>query len=114
LQHPDYMRHTATGAALLRFVAAYATPAGARLPPAPDVDNLSAGVQRALIADLRARRPAARVKFDGGQQSASEALVHLLDMLEPPPTPGEEPQPCPINQLFLHRYRLRQHCATCR
>lgn len=82
----DYLRRTATGTAIVNFVSAYATlsPDGvvAREQLADGIEFLSAAVLRALVSDLSVRRP--HVRFGGGQESASEALVHLLDMMEPP------------------------------
>lgn len=111
LARPDYMRQTRTGAALLAFFEACAAlggdPAGAgRLAGA------SADVLRALCADLAERRP--WVRFGVGQESASEALVHTLDMLEPPPAAGGPAEESPLSRLFTHRYRCSTYCGGCR
>jgi ubiquitin C-terminal hydrolase len=113
LRNKRFMHRTPTGAAFYQFVEAYATLEGARSPPAENISLMSATVQQVLSDDLRRRRP--DVDFGGGQQSASEALVHLLDMMEPPKAADDTEQVRgPITELFLHRYRLRQQCGTCR
>ena len=100
----DYLRRTSTGTAVVDFVSAYATcaPDGsvvARESLASGIEFLSAAVLRALVSDLAARRP--HVRFGGGQESASEALLHLLDMMEPPrraatADPENERNPTPV------------------
>jgi hypothetical protein len=123
LADAGYLGRTRSGAAVLAFVRAYAAPEGAYRAPAPDVAGLSARVLAALVEDLAARRP--RVRFGGGMESASEALVHLLDMMEPPSgSPAEEAAlaaapgvlsvESPVTRLFLHRFRCDLHCRECR
>jgi len=135
LRNADYLRRTATGAAVVNFVMAYATifPNGevsARERLADGIELLSSAVLHALVSDLAVRRP--HVCFGGGQESASEALVHLLDMMEPPregrrreplgkplgsPLPNSisatESAENPITSLFLHRFRCDVHCRDC-
>jgi ubiquitin C-terminal hydrolase len=131
--HAEYLRQTRTGAAMLEFVKAYTS---SPLDPAA-VAPLSARVLAALVLDLAARRP--HFHFGAGQESASEALVFLLDMMEPPKekkTPAEEKiasgdlksadlksgdvtsseiesLESPVTQLFLHRYRCDVFCKNC-
>lgn len=130
LTYSDYLRRTATGTAVVNFVTAYTTqsPGGpvAREQAVDGIEMLSAAVLRALVSDLAVRRP--HVRFGGGQESASEALVHLLDMMEPPrgdspPPRGDSPPPInndiesadsPITSLFLHRFRCDVHCRNCK
>jgi len=102
LGHQDYLSRTPTGATMCRFVAA-------ALAPTPEAD--SAAVLHALVADLRARRP--QVRFGAGQESASEALIHILDMMEPEPEPGVAPDESPITRLFAHRFRCVTVCRRC-
>jgi ubiquitin C-terminal hydrolase len=110
LQNAAFLRRTATGAAVAEFVTAYTA-----RPPAPGIEQLSARVLHALVSDLAVRRP--HTRFGGGQESASEALVHLLDMMEPPrpgaPTAVESAM-SPITGLFLHRFRCDVHCRACK
>jgi len=98
----SYLCRTATGAAVADFVAAYTA-----VPQRADLATRSAAVLHALVADLAVRRPA--VAFGAGQESASEALVHLLDMMEPPDTADS-----PITRLFRHRFRCEVHCRGCK
>ncbi len=123
LQNKEYLRQTRTGTAVLNFVESYASQG-----PVPGIEYESAHVLGALQTDLRARRP--NVRFGAGQESASEALVHLLDMMEPPKTLGGhgasgkppaspdglpvESSESPITRLFLHRFRCDTHCRQCR
>jgi ubiquitin C-terminal hydrolase len=135
LQNTAYLLQTQTGTAMLRFVEAFAAPT-----LAPDIAQHSSRVLGALVADLRERRPRALKNFGGGQSSASEALVLLLDMMEPAGQPferesavgegealpslplDEEEKPTaaiysiesPITRLFLHRFRCELHCRQCR
>jgi hypothetical protein len=88
LQNKDYLLQTGTGTAMLRFVEAFVGPEGRRAP-AQDVAHHSSRVLGALVSDLRVRRPRALKNFGGGQSSASEALVLLLDMMEPAGQPFE-------------------------
>lgn len=141
LQNADYVSQTRTGAAMLAYFRAFSAidEAGhvvARAQPAQDISLLSSSVLSALTDDLRARRP--WVHFGGGQESASEALVHILDMMEPPRLSAEEEAALisnkspadappgrpveihvasaesPITRLFLHRFRCELHCRKCR
>jgi len=111
---PDYLQRTRTGAAVLEFVQSYAGPAGMRAAP----PSASAQVLSALVSDLAVRRP--RVVFGNSQESASEALIHLLDMIEPPvlvddtPTTPVKPMTHPISQIFTHRQRCEVWCENCK
>jgi hypothetical protein len=118
LRNAGYLRGSATGAAMVGYVSAYLADGGrAAQPPAPGIEAQSAAVLRALVDDLAARRP--HVHFGGGQESASEALVHILDMMEPPRAPrgpslAVESAESPITGLFLHRYSCGLHCRGCK
>jgi len=81
----------------------------------------SAAVLAALRADLRERRPQSALVFGAGQQSASEALVHILDMTDDPRPPvldsqgrRRPPRENPLSSHFHHRYRGRVICYGCR
>lgn len=114
LGNPRYFAQTATGRAFAALV-------GAAHAGKPEVSALSAPLIAALIADLRVRRP--RADFAAGNQSASEGLVMLLDMLEVPVTRGvgklgvqqaAAARASPLSRLFLHRYSTRIYCGRCR
>jgi len=113
LENPDYACRTATGAAMLEFFRAFATldenGVSVRIRDQPEVDISmhSTRVQLALIADLKSRRP--HVTFGQRQESASEALTHVLDMMEPPM--GNTPNI--ITNLFKHRHRCELYCRDC-
>lgn len=126
--HRGYLARTATGRAFYDFVHA-AVPAG-RPPgaepfgPPVEYERHSAAVLRALVEDLRARRPTTR--YGPSQESASEGLVLLLDMIDDPnPAPvgteldaetGREVvvyEENPIARLFYHRYEARIYCKGC-
>ena len=99
LANAEYLKQTRTGSAVLTFVRMYTQ--------LMDVSGASANILHALVSDLSVRRP--HVRFGNNQESASEALVHLLDMMEPP-TQSESP----ITRLFLHRFRCDLYCRTCK
>jgi ubiquitin C-terminal hydrolase len=91
-------------------------------------------VLAALVGDLRRRRPAFR--YGPSQESASEGLVLLLDMMDDPdpkPVGGAAVEPVgdandestdvnvtvtyeenPIARLFYHRYEARVFCMKCK
>jgi uncharacterized UBP type Zn finger protein len=60
----------------------------------------------ALRIDLKNRRP--NVVFGLQQESASEALTFLLDMLDVPMIEN------PISRLFYHRYQAKIFCKQCK
>lgn len=99
----------ATGAA----AAAAAAAAAPQIPPMG-----TSAVLRALVADLAERRPA--VRFGAGQESASEALVLLLDMMEPPAADaagGCASAAGPsslVAQVFRHRFACTLRCLECK
>lgn len=68
------------------------------------LEDGSARLLAALVGDLRRRRPA--VAYGAGQQSASEGLVLLLDMLG-------EGGGNPVARLFRHRCRAAVECPAC-
>ena len=109
LNNKAYMECTATGAAFYKFVEAM------QANNLGNISQLVEAVRGAMVSDLQKRREG--VRFESGQQSASEAFVMLLDMMEPPPSIVAKynlPAESPINRLFLHRYRLIQFCGTCK
>ena len=111
--HPAFLARTTTGRAFYDFI--YAAVPAARPPGAAPfggetaVENCSALVLEALRVDLRARRP--QFRYGPGQESASEGLVLLLDMLG---SPGEASEANPIARLFYHRNEARVFCRGCR
>ena len=106
LLHSDYMRMTRTGTAMLRLIQSYL------LRDAQKTPSCSRKILEALQDDLRERRP--KISFGAGQQSASEALVLLLDMIEPPRTAEDPAIPAYITRLFYVRQRVRTMCLTCK
>ena len=107
LKHQDYMRQTTTGIAVLNFVMEYNALSAAQSSKIPTAETTK--ILHALIQDLAARRPS--VRFGSGQESASEALHLLLDMIEPPGTTLDSERP--VTQLFSHRYLCDLRCLTC-
>jgi ubiquitin C-terminal hydrolase len=115
----EYLGKTGTGAAVLEFFRALAGGDPADRARLSKHSNL---ILQALRADLAARRP--DVQFGRGQESASEALVHLLDMLEPakgagaPRADGQNAIPqsldSPITELFTHSTGCDIRCHECR
>ena len=108
LDNPDYMQKTKTGAAMLEYFQAATAPSPARIA------LLSSKVLVALRADLATRRP--KVKFGSGQESASEALILILDMMEPPKS-GQLTRvshDSPTTSLFINRVRCALQCRECK
>ena len=129
LANRDYLAKTATGRAFHDFIHT-AVPA-ARLPGSAPfeggaaLENCSAAVLRALTTDLRSRRP--HFRYGPSQESASEGLVLLLDMMDDPnPEPlgvevdektGAEKviyEENPVARLFYHRYQAIVYCKNCK
>ena len=131
LRNKKYLDQTRTGAAFHEYMVAVAAsseagPAlGLVLPK--DLALLSTKILTALVLDLRARRPS--IRFGNSQESASEGLVLLLDMLQPP-TYVEKNEGSsrniedvgfdnsghranPIARLFYHRYSTTVYCPAC-
>ena len=109
----NYLGRTPTGRAFYDFVHAAveaARPRGSRPfePTSAPVEHSSEKVLRALVADLRRRRP--DFNYGPNQESVSEGLVLLLDMIDDP-DPGHEENP--ITRLFSHRYDARVFCKKC-
>jgi hypothetical protein len=122
LANGEYLARSRTGRAMRDYVQSYC--AGAPAQAGTSV------VLRALRDDLRERKPS--VNFGYGQESASEALVFLLDMMAPPVSstaPAAAPAggaaaalpsgvpasyDSPLTQLFLHRYFCTIVCHACR
>lgn len=100
IKNEELMKRTLTGNAMIKFVKAYTGNQS-------DIELLSSTVLHALVLDLSVRRP--HVHFGGGQESASEALIHLLEMMEPTEGSGS-----PITNLFLHRFQDKVHCRICK
>lgn len=114
LASKEYLQLTKTGAAVFNFVSAYATPEAAKSPQQinRDIEWQSTAIVAALVQDLQQRRP--RVKFGLSQESASEALVHLLDMMEPAEKDAGSASESPITRLFQHRCVCTVYCGGCR
>lgn len=118
----EYMAQTPTGSALYNYVRAVQSSAA---DPAFQVDMTHSGrVLAALVGDLRHRRP--RFQFGSGMESATEGLVLLLDMIEPPSAKAssveeegadaaasEGQKTNPIARLFHIRIRDRVWCRAC-
>lgn len=128
----EYLHKTKTGIAIYKFVATITR------NPSPPYSEISSEVLMALVADLRERRPNDR--FGGGQESASETLTFLLEMMEPPAdmlvtgnqaggdftdTAGSDftdssgnDSPVTIkheiSNLFTNRFRCELHCKKCK
>lgn len=129
LGNRDYLSRTPTGRAFYDFVytaVEAARPAGSAPFSAGPLAyaQCSAMVLAALVSDLRARRP--QTRYGPNQESASEGLVLLLDMMDDPdPAPvgvevdektGAETvvyEENPISRLFYHRYEARVFCKKC-
>ena len=116
LRHRGYLARTRTGRAFHDFFWA-TVPAGRSAGGAPfeagvELGSRSARLLAALVADLRARRPA--FLYGPSQESASEGLVLLLDMLDAPARRGGPPEENPIARLFYHRYEATVYCLACR
>lgn len=110
LTHREYLQQTRTGAAFYELVAtAEERPENAR--------TLSGKLLSALMADVTQRRDAdkGRRAFGASQESASEALALLLEMLDPPAKDKNVKfVVSPISHLFLHRYRCVVTCGECK
>lgn len=104
----EYLKRTRTGSAYLDYVQAFST-GGVN----PSVGPMSANILQALRTDLQTRQN--KVNFGRGQESASEALILFLDMIEPDLTPEEKTVgvKCPFTCLFQMRHRCHIYCPNC-
>jgi ubiquitin C-terminal hydrolase len=64
-------------------------------------------ILKILIADIRDRRP--NTPFGRGQESASETLLLLIEMIEPPNVKIGN-----ISRLFMSKVRYQIYCKTCK
>ena len=115
------MSTTRTGRALYAFVSSAMSAGSAGTSRTPETSTLLS----ALKSDLKIRRP--RTPFANGQESASEGLVLLLEMLEPPERDSMESDSAesssaavplcltnPVAEVFYHRTRSSVFCGRCR
>ena len=114
---PNDLARTATGAALAALAAA-ADRAGGGDAEAPSAR--AARLLEVLKGDLAARRPHRHASFTAaGQNSASEALELLLDMVEPEESPaarlehGAGGGDAGLGALFDCRQRASFRCGNC-
>ncbi len=97
--HNAYFSKTPTGVAFAAFVISAAK---GRVSPAASGILLDV-----LVAALKKRRP--DFEFSAtAQESASEGLVLLLDMIAP-----EGSAACPLAALLTHRYACSMRCTAC-
>jgi len=120
LTNKGYMYQTNTGTAMYNFVFTYT------YNPS-EVSNYTIIILKALIGDLKKRRPA--IQFGHGQESAHEVFILLLDMMEPETVGGaseisaseisDAPSSLississPITKLFLHKCEWNTTCIRC-
>jgi ubiquitin C-terminal hydrolase len=97
-----YLSQTITGKALYNFVYA-AVPHFRHASEKAFTASTTPSVLQALITDLRSRKPT--VQYGHSQESTSEGLILLLEMIEIPHTKS------PITRLFLHRF---EECVICK
>ena len=71
--------------------------------------TISIRILKQLKQELRIRKP--HINFGVGQDSAGEAIIHLLDMLE---VPGSDFEISPITLLFEHRVNKFVYCENCK
>ena len=107
LLNPTYMNSTRTGKAFFNFVNIFATCDGSLDSLHPSIEVQSSAILQALCLDLNERNP--EVKFGSSQESASEGLVLLLDMIEIP-----SQRPSPLGRLFEHQYKESLFCKSCK
>lgn len=112
LENHEYMSKTETGIAIYQYVCMYTSN-----PISPNVSTATLNILRALVFNLRERRPS--INFGNGQESAHEVFILLLDMMEP----EEESSPeniiissikSPITKLFLHKCEWNTYCIKCK
>jgi ubiquitin C-terminal hydrolase len=121
LTHKEYMCQTDTGTAMYNFVLTYT------YNPS-EVSNYTVIILKALIKDLKKRRPT--IQFGHGQESAHEVFILLLDMMEPETSSDESSSESsgessgapsslississPITKLFLHKCEWNTTCIRC-
>lgn len=109
LANREYLGGTRTGQAFYDFI--YSAVPTVRPPEdtpfyGESAENSSERLFQALVGDLRVRRPT--FCYGLAQESASEGLILLLDMIDDP-SRGVNPIAC----LFYHRYETFVVCGEC-
>lgn len=112
LKNEEYMLKTRTGAALYKYVSMYSVE-----EISPNISLSTMDILRALVMDLRERRPS--INFGSGQESAHEVFILLLDMMEPQEIDAPENGiitsiRSPITKLFLHKCEWNTCCIECK
>jgi ubiquitin C-terminal hydrolase len=98
LANEEDMKKTKTGKAIYHFVKSYNQNIS-------DIGNCSAIILEGLKQDLAEKKTS--IRFGNGQESASEALCLLLDMIEVPDNKQ-------ITSLFTQRNRCIIQCLECK
>lgn len=113
MKNRKYLSKTNTGKAFYNLVY-FAAPNSRRESSKPfktlitrNIELLSSILLKELIMDLRKRRP--EVRYGLSQESASEGLVLLIDMIDVPNYHKENP----IARLIYHRYENSVTCKNC-
>ena len=108
------MSKTKTGMEMYQFVDQYLSDDKSL------ISNSTINILKALIIDLRERRPS--IQFGRGQESAHEVFILLLDMMEPIENlDGDQSETSsiissiksPITKLFLHKCEWNTCCLKC-
>jgi uncharacterized UBP type Zn finger protein len=71
--------------------------------------SISIRILEQLLQELKIRKP--HINFGIGQDSAGEAIIHLIDMLE---VPKSDFKISPITLLFEHRINKSIYCKHCK
>lgn len=70
---------------------------------------ISANILHELRMELKKRKP--HIEFGDSQDSAGQAIVYLLDMLE---VPGSDFKISPLTYLFQHKIKKTIYCRECK
>ena len=100
-----YMCKTKTGETIYKLVSLI-------IKGGPDtvIANMSACIVNTLSMELRRKK--LKSNFGSGQESASEALIFLLEMIDDSPLSIINTS-SPVTRLFLHRYKNYIYCNRC-
>ena len=108
LANEKLLSRTRTGKEIYAFITTFVNEKGMKNNFQDTIGGFSQRVIQALVSDLKEKRE--WINFGNAQESASEGLILLLDMMDADNGEVESP----ITRLFTHRFSCEMYCKTCK